>query len=132
MRPLTNRRRSAVVAAVLSAGLVLAGCADDSAPEEESAGGTWPGAELEECAELEQLEAFGDLSGRTVGVYTSILPPEADTQEASYELFTTCTGAEVDYEGSDQFETQLVVRVQAGNAPDIAYIPQPGLTRRSC
>jgi alpha-glucoside transport system substrate-binding protein len=130
MGALTRKRRVALFAAALSAGLVLSGCAsDDDGQEEESAGGTWPGAELDECADLSQLEAFGDLTGRSVDVYTSILPPEQQAHEASYELFTTCTGAEVNYEGSDQFETQLVVRVQAGNAPDIAYIPQPGLLK---
>ncbi|WP_372735888.1 ABC transporter substrate-binding protein [Nocardioides sp.] len=128
MGALTRRGRAAVLAAALSTGLVLAGCAsDDDGQEEQTAGGTWPGADLSECADLGQLETFGDLTGRSVDVYTSILPPEQEAHEQSYELFTTCTGAEVNYEGSDQFETQLVVRVKAGNAPDIAYIPQPGL-----
>ena len=31
------------------------------------------------------------------------------------------------YEGSKEFEAQLKVRVKAGNPPDIAYVPQPGL-----
>ena len=35
----------------------------------------------------------------------------------------------VDYEGSKEFEAQLVVRVKSGNPPDIAYIPQPGLLK---
>jgi alpha-glucoside transport system substrate-binding protein len=41
--------------------------------------------------------------------------------------FEECTGSDVIYEGSREFEAQLQVRVQGGNAPDIAYIPQPGL-----
>ncbi len=31
------------------------------------------------------------------------------------------------YEGSAEFEAQLLVRIQSGQAPDIAMIPQPGL-----
>lgn len=124
----SRKIRLGAVAVLAVAGLGLAGCAsDDSSNEPKSAGGTWPGEGKAECADLEQLAEFGDLTGTSVGVYTSILPPEQEAHEKSYELFTTCTGAEVDYEGSDQFETQLVVRVKAGNAPDIAYIPQPGL-----
>ena len=124
----SRKIRVGAVAAMAVTGLVLAGCAsDDDTNEPQSAGGTWPGEGMSECEGLEQLAEFGDLTGTTVGVYTSILPPEQEAHEASYELFTTCTGAEVDYDGSDQFETQLVVRVKAGNAPDIAYIPQPGL-----
>ncbi|MCL8027141.1 ABC transporter substrate-binding protein [Nocardioides bruguierae] len=125
----SKKVRQASVAALAVAGLVLAGCASDDGDtsETQSAGGTWPGDGNSNCEGLEQLADFGDLTGTTVGVYTSILSPEQEQHEASYELFTECTGAEVSYEGSDQFETQLVVRLQAGNAPDIAYIPQPGL-----
>ena len=130
MRSRKIRRGAVAVLAVASLG--LAGCASDDdgdTNEPQSAGGTWPGEGNADCEGLEQLSEFGDLTGTTVSVYTSILPPEQEAHEASYELFTTCTGAEVDYEGSDQFETQLVVRLQANNAPDIAYIPQPGLLR---
>ncbi|NCD20984.1 MAG: carbohydrate ABC transporter substrate-binding protein, partial [Actinobacteria bacterium] len=34
------------------------------------------------------------------------------------------------YEGSRQFEAQLLVRIEAGNAPDVAYVPQPGLIEK--
>ena len=120
-----RKMRRTAIAVLAVAGLGLSACAsDDSTSETQTAGGTSPGEGVEGC---EQLTEFGDLSGTTVSIYTSILPPEQEAHEASYEKFTECTGAEVDYEGSDQFETQLVVRVQAGNAPDIAYVPQPGL-----
>ncbi|WP_432214910.1 hypothetical protein, partial [Salmonella enterica] len=66
---------------------------------------------------------------REVGVYTSIVAPEDQPQIDSYKLFTTCTGADVKYEGSKEFEAQLPVRVQAGNPPDIAFVPQPGLLK---
>src|SRR5690606_13428521 len=48
----------------------------------------------------------------------------------SYIPFEECTGATVEYEGSREFEAQLLVRLESGNAPDIAYIPQPGLIER--
>ena len=129
MRSRNTRRGVAAAAALVSAGLVLAGCAGSDSDGDTKASGTWPGEGKSECAGLDQLADFGDLTGKTVSIYTSILPPEQKTQEDSYKLFTTCTGAKVKYEGSDQFETQLVVRVKANNAPDIAYIPQPGLLK---
>jgi len=131
MRSRNTRRGMAAAAVLVSAGLVLAGCggSDDDGGDGGKASGTWPGEGKAECKGLEQLADFGDLTGKTVSVYTSILPPEQQAQEASYKLFTECTGAEVKYEGSDQFETQLVVRIKAGTAPDIAYIPQPGLLK---
>ena len=36
-------------------------------------------------------------------------------------------GIDIVYEGSDQFEAQLPTRIAGGNAPDLAWIPQPGL-----
>jgi alpha-glucoside transport system substrate-binding protein len=109
----------------VSAGLVLAGCGgSDSEGGGDKAGGTSPGEGKAECAQLTQ---FGDLSGKDVTVYTSIVAPEDKPHIDSWKVFEDCTGADVKYEGSKEFETQLQVRVQSGNPPDIAYIPQPGL-----
>lgn len=77
-----------------------------------------------DCSAYDQ---FGDISGEHVSVYTSIVEAEAESQIASYKAFEDCTGAIIDYEGSREFEAQLLVRLQAGNHPDIAYMPQPGL-----
>jgi alpha-glucoside transport system substrate-binding protein len=126
MRAPMKQPGMAAVAILLTAGFALAGCGGDDSTDN-AVKGTWPGDGNADCKGLDQLADFGDLSGKEVSVYTSILAPEDKAQEDSYKLFTTCTGADVKYEGSDQFETQLVVRVKAGNAPDIAYIPQPGL-----
>ncbi|HBB36055.1 MAG TPA: ABC transporter substrate-binding protein [Cyanobacteria bacterium UBA8803] len=41
--------------------------------------------------------------------------------------FTEQTGIKVVYEGTNEFATLLPVRVDSGNAPDIAMFPQPGL-----
>ena len=121
----SRKIRHATIATMAATGLVLAGCASDtSTSETNTAEGTSPGEGVEGCEDLTQ---FGDLSGTEVNVYTSIIEPESDAHKASYEKFTECTGAEVAYEGSNQFETQLIVRVRGGNAPDIAYVPQPGL-----
>ena len=123
MRSPKARRGMASTAVLVSAGLMLAACGGDEGGTQ-TAGGTSPGEGKAEC---EALTEFGDLSGTEVNVYTSIVAPEDTTHEKSYELFTTCTGAEVVYEGSKEFEAQLIVRVKSGNPPDIAYVPQPGL-----
>ncbi len=121
----TLRRRRAWVPIVgLAIGLALTACGSDG--DDKSAGGTSPGEGKAECAQLTQ---FGDLTGKSVKVYTSIVAPEDKSHKDSYKLFTECTGAEVVYEGSKEFEAQLVVRVRSGNPPDIAYVPQPGLLR---
>src|SRR5881409_3510664 len=109
MRRLNTRRYLGALAVAATAGLVLAGCGGGSGNK--SAGGTSPGEGKAECA---GLTSYGDLTGKKVHVYTSIVAPEDKAQKDSYKLFTTCTGATVQYEGSKEFEAQLVVRVKSG------------------
>ena len=112
------RRGLAAFACVLSASLVLAACGGDDGGDGGSnkAGGTAPGEGKAECKGMTE---WGDLSGKSVSVYTSIVAPEDKTQKDSYKLFEECTGATIKYEGSKEFEAQLVVRVRSGNPPEV-------------
>ena len=119
-----TRRRYAAVAGGLSLALALAACSggtDDAGTDDDGGG--------EVAADCEAYEQYGDLSGTQVTVYTSIVAPEDQPQIDSYVPFEDCTGAEIVYEGSKEFEAQLLVRLEAGSPPDIAYIPQPGLLK---
>jgi alpha-glucoside transport system substrate-binding protein len=101
--------------------LIVAACGGDDGDGDAGDGG------IEyDCADFEQ---YGDLSGTTVTVMTSIVSPEDQPHIDSYAPFEDCTGADVVYEGTGEFEAQLPVRIQAGTPPDIAYLPQPGLLR---
>jgi len=104
-----------------SVALALAGCSSSSGGDTASGDGS---AASTDCA---AYESYGDLSGKTVNVYASILSPELEMYEAAYVPFEECTGANIQFEGSNEFEAQLKVREKAGNPPDIALIPQPGL-----
>lgn len=122
-----SRAAAASVAAV-SLALTLVACMpsdDDDTPTAGSTGSA-TGEVKEGC---EEYATYGDLSGKEVSVYTSIVEVEQVDQEESYDKFEECTGATIKYEGSREFEAQLLVRVQSGNAPDIAYLPQPGLLK---
>lgn len=124
---LKSQRRSAKVFATLAAvslGLAACGGSDDSGGDD-AAGGSDSGTKMD-CA---PYEAFGNLEGKSVSVYTSITAPEDEPHINSYKPFEECTGVEIKYEGSKEFEAQLPVRVKGGNAPDIAYLPQPGLLK---
>jgi alpha-glucoside transport system substrate-binding protein len=101
-------------------GAAACGSSDDSS----GSGSTGTATSSIDCS---VFTSFGDLKGKTVTVYTSITAPEDASHIASYKPFEECTGATVKYEGSKEFEAQLPVRVKGGNAPDIAYVPQPGL-----
>ena len=66
-------------------------------------------------------------NGKTVEVFTSVVGDELTRYAAASADFTACTGIKINWNGSDQFEGQLPVRVAGGTAPDLALIPQPGL-----
>lgn len=122
---LTSQRRSVkVFASVAVLSLGLAACGSSDSGDGGDAGSGDAGASKIDCA---PYEAFGDLKGKEVSVYTSITAPEDQPHIDSYKPFEDCTGVKVKYEGSKEFEAQLPVRVKGGNAPDIAYLPQPGL-----
>ncbi|MBO1268973.1 ABC transporter substrate-binding protein [Arthrobacter cavernae] len=71
--------------------------------------------------------SYGKHDGKTVSVYSTIVDTEATNLEESWAQFEKCTGITIKYEGSKEFETQIGVRAKAGNAPDVAIFPQPGL-----
>ena len=119
------RRGAAVVAGALGATLALAACGvGGSSTSGNSPAGSAAGNSDPACA---AFASYGSFPGKSVSVFTSILAPEDAQHKKSYEQFTKCTGIKINYEGSNTFEAALKVRVQGGNAPDIAYIPQPGL-----
>ena len=78
------------------------------------------------ATDCKAFAAWGHHKG-TVKVFAGIRDPEATVMTKIFAHFTACVGIKIAYEGTDQFETLLPVRVKGGNAPDIAIIPQPGL-----
>ena len=74
-----------------------------------------------------KIQCNQQYKGKKVTLFSSIRDIEADKLVKAYDAFEKCTGADVEHEGSGEFEAQLKVRIDGGNAPDIAVIPQPGL-----
>ncbi len=80
-----------------------------------------------DCA---KYQAYAGYSGKTVTLFGSILSPESDSLNSSWADFSKCTGITIQYSGSNTFESDLPVKVNGGNAPDLAIIPQPGLLQQ--
>lgn len=119
------RTRALLAAASATALLALAACSSGTSPTSAPPAGTGSASASDECAAFKD---YGDLTGKTISIFTSIASDaEAKPHTDSYKPFEKCTGATIKYEGSRDFESQLPVRIKAGNAPDVAYIPQPGL-----
>jgi alpha-glucoside transport system substrate-binding protein len=125
MRLHLTSRQPAAVAGGIALALALAACGGGSSTSNDAAGGTSGGSG--DCADYKQ---YGDLKGKTVSIYTSIVTPEDTPQIDSYKPFEECTGAKIDYQGDKSFETQVLVRAKAGNPPDLAIVPQPGLLKQ--
>jgi alpha-glucoside transport system substrate-binding protein len=121
-----RRRGAALLAGGVAASMLLAACGGSSSSSESTAAASAePAASV--AAGCEAYASYGTFEGAKVTVFTSILPPEQQKFEDAWKQFESCTGIDIVYEGSDQFEAQLPTRIAGGNAPDIAFIPQPGL-----
>ncbi|RCV52309.1 ABC transporter substrate-binding protein [Marinitenerispora sediminis] len=83
-----------------------------------------------DSADCEPFREWQDTEGGTVNVYASIRDVEADRLESAWADFASCTGIDIQYEGTGEFEAQIQVMVDGGNAPDLAFFPQPGLLER--
>ena len=69
----------------------------------------------------------GEYSGTTVTVDGPFADNDQVKFEESMKAFEEATGIDVNYIGGKEFEGSIGVRVEAGDAPDIADFPQPGL-----
>jgi alpha-glucoside transport system substrate-binding protein len=119
-----RRRGSATIVGALGVTMALAACGVGGSTST-SSGST--GGSVNNDPACAAYQTYGTFSGKSVSVFTGILAPEDALHKKSYEEFEKCTGIKVNYEGSNDFEAALKVRVDGGNAPDIAYVPQPGL-----
>jgi alpha-glucoside transport system substrate-binding protein len=116
---LTRHRRWLIPAAGAAVvGLALAGCTGDIANED---------AADVDCTDYEE---YGTFEGADVTIGGTILDLEADRLVESWADFETCTGITIDYQGTSEFEAQIAVLAEGGNAPDIGIVPQPGLLQR--
>src|ERR1700722_8850876 len=119
-------KRSAAAAAVIGASvLAITACSSSSSSGGGSSVTSSPtGAALRgACA---QFSSHAAPKG-TLTIFGSIISPESNSLQKSWAQFEQCTGITINYTGSNTFESDLPVKVNGGNPPDLALIPQPGL-----
>lgn len=66
---------------------------------------------------------------KTVQVFGAFRDQEALRFEEAMVPLEERLGIDIVYEPSAEFETQIFVQVEAGNPPDVAALPQPGLMK---
>lgn len=126
-------RSTAVAGGLLAAALVASACGT-GIPESEMAidaetaipTAVDPGdSQLD--AGCEPYAAYFGHEGTSVTLSSAVVGPDQQAYEDAWAPFEDCTGIDVVYEGSRQFETDLPSLVTGGTAPDLAWIQRPGL-----
>src|SRR3954468_22771934 len=103
MRSLSHRRVTAPIAIATGLGLALVGCS----------GGAGGGASSGEAGEADGV----------VTVYGTISDTEAELLEQSWADWEKENNIAIQYESSKEFESQIGIRAQGGNPPDLAIFP---------
>ena len=76
----------------------------------------------------ELADAFaGKFKGTKVTAFGPFTAGDEVRFNDTIKAFEEATGIDIQYEGSKQFEATIATRSDAGNPPDIADFPQPGL-----
>lgn len=110
------KRRAYFALLTISAVLLATGCA--SATSEPT------GSADETTASAEEVQS---LAGTKVSIQGAFIDKDAENFLASVAEFESATGIDIDYQGSGDFVTLISTQAAAGNAPDIAFFPNPGL-----
>jgi alpha-glucoside transport system substrate-binding protein len=121
------KKVSVGVAALLALTTAAACSSSKTGSSTKSSGGKSSASLTGACA---KYSAYAGHKGSTVTIFGSILSPESDSLNKSWAEFDRCTGITIKYTGSNTFESDLPVKVNGGNAPDLAIIPQPGLLQQ--
>lgn len=113
MSTILHRRFIAPMAILAAAGLVLSGCSSEGGGGGGGAAASGPGD-------------AGKADG-VVTIYGTIADTEDKLLQESWKAWEEENKIDIKYESSKEFETQISIRAQGGNAPDLAIFPQPGL-----
>ncbi|MCK9170785.1 MAG: extracellular solute-binding protein, partial [Treponema sp.] len=82
---------------------------------------TWKGSKKSSTAKKTE--------DKTIRIFGAFRGEEAARFDEIVKIFNEKTGYNAVYEGSPEFETQILVQAEAGTPPDIAALPQPGMMK---
>jgi len=112
-------KRFLVILTLLLSAVALAACGSQTAEPTAAAGS--------DMTEESPSDVQTSDEEKVVTIFGAFVDVDAERFEASMKPFEERTGIDVQYEGSGDFESLITVRVEGGDAPDIAAFPQPGL-----
>ena len=74
-----------------------------------------------------EFKAGHDLSGQTLSIFGPWRGDDQALVESVLAYFVAATGVKLAYASSENYEQQIVIDTEAGSAPNVAILPQPGL-----
>jgi alpha-glucoside transport system substrate-binding protein len=119
--------------AIAAATVVVAGACGSSSKSDSPATTKVAGSATSAAASGGATVADGKIKctqqykGKKVNLFSPIRDKDVNDFDTALKPFEECTGADVVWEGSAQFESDIKVRIDGGNAPDVINYPQPGL-----
>jgi alpha-glucoside transport system substrate-binding protein len=120
-------KRFAAVA--IAASVVVAACGSDEKKESSTAETSAPASSGKSLLNG-AIACDGQHKGKEVSIFSPVRDSETDKAATrlrdAYAPLEECTGVKVVFDGTDQFETEVKVRVDGGNPPDVIDFPQPG------
>ncbi len=138
------KTRNRALSLLVATGLVLAACGDDEKAATEATATAEETAATEATAEATapagdsilngEIPCEQQYAGKTVTIMSPVRNDENSPTTitdfvAGYDPLAECTGVTIEFQGGDQFETEINVRLEGGNPPDVIDYPQPGLMR---
>ncbi len=76
-----------------------------------------------------QIKCTQQYAGKTIEIMSPGRGDDVKPTIAAFVPFEKCTGAKINWNGTDQFESDIKVRIDGGNYPDLIDFPQPGLMK---
>lgn len=134
MNKKTGRKLSTLAVLGLSFSMLVTACGsggNNASPSQAPAATSGDQAKATATASAADTPLQKALNGEYKGTKVTMFGPFVDADQVKFETsikdFEEKTGIDIQYEGSKEFEATINVRVDGGNAPDIADFPQPGL-----
>jgi len=123
--------------------LVAAACGDDDDAEDTTTTAAEAGEETTTTAAGEETTTTAaggdettttaadadmvDMAGADFTLVGAPVAAEGDASQGFIDLYNSENGSEITLETSDQFETQIRIRVEGGDPPKVAFTPQPAM-----
>jgi alpha-glucoside transport system substrate-binding protein len=108
-----------VLAAVAAFGLLAAACGSDDDDGGADGGSDTTADGADDGGDGQSRDASFTLFGAPTGV-------EGEALAGFIDVYNETTGTNIEFTGSDDFESQLRIRVDGGDPPAVAFTPQPG------